>query len=66
MNKQSPTSLTAKTDQKIRHFYQDVMKRNRIMGMVFFIVALLFGIGLVGSILDNHTFVEKNNIMIHN
>lgn len=59
MNKQSPTSLTAKTDQKIRHFYQDVMKRNRIMGMVFFIVALLFGIGLVGSILDNHTFVEK-------
>ena len=59
MNVKSPTSSTVKTDQKIRDFYQGVTRRNRIMRIIFLIILLLFGVGLVGSIIDNHTFAEK-------
>ncbi|BCA84674.1 hypothetical protein EsVE80_01970 [Enterococcus saigonensis] len=59
MNKQRPASSTIQTDQKIRDFYQIVVKRNRILRMILFVIVLLFGVGLVGSILDDHTFVEK-------
>jgi uncharacterized protein len=59
MNVKSPTSSTVKTDQKIRDFYQGVTRRNRIMRIIFLIILLLFGVGLVGSIVDNHTFAEK-------
>lgn len=59
MNTKSPTSSTVKTDQRIREFYQGVKKRNRIMRFIFFIILLLFGVGLVGSIVDNHNFTAK-------